>query len=69
MGSARKRDQQDLEAEIFVEFLWHGGHIRLNKIEGIDNNAVAYIFNEIETEIHKILSQLTGRILKNAVEN
>jgi len=70
MRSARDKIQTangsyDITAEVVTEYLWHGGRIRVNYINGVDPTVIDNFKSEVEDAIDKTLSSLVGKTITN----
>lgn len=60
-------DNIDPGQEILVEYLWHGGKIRINYPEWIDRRVVDSLKNDIEEWCFDILDKLVGTRMINSL--
>ena len=61
-------DNFDMDAELVVEYLWHGGKVRVNYPDWIDRKVVDAIKSDIESDLSKRLGSMIGLAYNNDME-
>ena len=57
-----------MDAELVVEYLWHGGKVRVNYPDWIDRKVVDAIKSDIESDLSKRLGSMIGLAYNNDME-